>query len=51
MGSFGGNNIHSSGLSLGQQPSFLGNAKAFDMGGLPMGTVIPTFNGSLSPTP
>ena len=51
MGSFGGNNIPSSGLSLGQQPSFISNAKPFDMGGLPMGTVIPTFNGSLSPTP
>jgi hypothetical protein len=50
MGSFGSNNIPSSGLSLGQQPSFLGNAKPFDMGGLPMGTVIPTFNGSLNPT-
>jgi hypothetical protein len=51
MGSFGGNNIPSSGLSLGQQPSFLGNAKPFDMGGLPIGNVMPTpFNYSMNPT-
>lgn len=50
MGSFGGNKIPSSGLSLGQQPSFLSGKSAFEMPSIP-GNVMPTaFNYSMSPT-